>query len=210
MNYFKKLLEEKSVDLTKNISVPKLGTLDLDYNAIIEFAERTRNNATRKWYHPRPFLDDYSNRQMINANWVGYNEHNTQETNWGLDPEHNRELNTLIGKNNFDLLGIDLDSVLIRLLEYKPGQMLPLHSDGMEGFRRLYGKANPRRFFVAVSPWDWGHVLQAHNNLISHWSTGDTWEIKPGVWHCSANFGITNKYTLTITGVTNEKTTTEG
>lgn len=201
MEHFTALLKEQSIDLSEPIDVPKLCTLDLDHKSIIDFAERTREKATRKWYHPRPFLDDHSNRQMINANWIGYNEHNTQETNWGLDPEHNKELNSLIGRDNFDLLGIDPDNVLVRLLEYKPGQMLPLHSDGMEGFRKIYGKDNPRRFFVAVSDWDWGHVLQAHNNVISHWKTGDTWEIKPGVWHCSANFGITNKYTFTITGV---------
>jgi len=201
MNYFKELLKEQEVDLNQNIDVPKLCTLDIDHDAILDFAERTRNKATRKWYHPRPFLDDYSNKQMINANWLGYNEHNTQETNWGLDPEHNKELNSIIGKTNFELLGIDPDNVLVRLLEYRPGQMLPLHRDGMEGFRHLFGKANPRRFFVAVSDWDWGHVLQAHDKILSHWKTGDTWEIKSGVWHCSANFGITSKYTFTITGV---------
>ena len=201
MNYFKQLLEEQSIDITKNIPVNKLCTLDLDLHAILKFAESTRNDATKKWYHPRPFLDDYSNRQMTNANWIGYNEHNTQETNWGLVAEHNTELCKLIGKSNFDLLGIDTDNVLVRLLEYAPGQVLPLHCDGMEGFKRIYGKENPKRFFVAVSEWDWGHVLQAHDNMISHWKTGDTWEIKPGVWHCSANFGITNKYTFTITGV---------
>jgi len=201
MSHFKKLLKDRKVDLSTHLEVPKLCTMDLDVHAIMDFAERTRDKATQKWYHPRPFLDDYSNRQMINANWIGYNQHNTQETNWGLDPEHNKELNSLIGKANFDLLGIDPDNILVRLLEYKPGQMLPLHSDGMEGFRRIYGKANPRRFFVAVSDWDWGHVLQAHDNIISHWKAGDTWEIKSGVWQCSANFGISTKYTLTVTGV---------
>jgi len=206
MNYFKQLLDEQSVDLNKRIEMPKLCTLDIDYNAIMEFAERTRPDATKKWYHPRPFLDDYSNKQMINANWIGYNEYNTSETNWGLDPAHNKDLNTLVGDNNFVKLGIDPATVLVRLLEYTPGNMLPLHSDGMEGFRRLYNKRNARRFFVAVSDWDWGHVLQAHDNIISHWKTGDTWEIKPDVFHCSANFGISNKYTLTITGVTNEET----
>jgi len=201
MNYFKELLKEKEVDLSQSIEVPKLCTLDINHDVILDFAERTRNQATRKWYHPRPFLDDYSNKQMINANWLGYDKHNTQETNWGLSPEHNKELNHIIGKTNFDMLGIDPEKVLVRLLEYRPGQMLPLHCDGMEGYRQMFGKANPRRFFVAVSEWDWGHVLQVHDNIISHWKTGDTWEIKPGVWHCSANFGITNKYTLTITGV---------
>ena len=71
MNYFKNLLKEKSVDLNESIAVPKTCNLDLDVKSILEFAEKTRDQATKKWYHPRPFLDDYSNRQMINANWAG-------------------------------------------------------------------------------------------------------------------------------------------
>jgi len=201
MNYFKEYLKERSVDLTEKIELQRLCTLDLDEKSIVNFAESTRQDATVKWYHPRPFLDDESNRQMVNANWIGYNQHNTTETNWGLDADHNKQLYELVGEDNIKKLGIDTENVLIRLLEYKPGNMLPLHSDGMEGFRRLYGKRNPRRFFVAVNDWDWGHALQVHNNMIANWNSGDTWEIKPGVFHCSANFGITNKYTLTITGV---------
>ena len=64
MNYFKKLLQEKNIDLKEKIEVPRVCTLDLDVNAILDFAERTRAQATNKWYHPRPFLDDYSNKQM--------------------------------------------------------------------------------------------------------------------------------------------------
>ena len=88
---------------------------------------------------------------MVNANWLGYNEHNTTETNWGLDPKHNSMLKELIGLDNFAKLRLDPKTTLVRLLEYKPGQILPLHSDGMEGFKRIYGKQNPTRFFVAVS-----------------------------------------------------------
>ena len=54
---------------------------------------------------------------------------------------------------------------------------------------------------MAVSDWDWGHVLQIHDNIISNWTAGDTYVIPPDVFHTSANFGIAPKYTLTITGV---------
>ena len=87
------------------------------------------------------------------------------------------------------------------LLEYMPGHCLPLHYDGFEGFKKIYKKDNSTRFFVAVSDWDWGHVLQVHNNIISNWNPGDTYIIPAGVCHASANFGIAPKYTLTVTGV---------
>ena len=199
--YFKKYLTDRHIDLNVHLEVSKMCTLKIDPNEFETFANTHRDQATVKSWHPRPFLSAKSNEQAINANWIGYSKHNTTESNWGLDPNHNKILKQLIGTNNFEALGIDKEQTLVRLLEYMPGHCLPLHCDGLEGFKKLYGDAKPTRLFVAVSDWDWGHVLQAHDNIISHWKTGDTWEIKPGVWHCSANFGITRKYTFTITGV---------
>lgn len=199
--YFKKYLEEQNVDLRKHFNLELNCKLKLDPTEFIKFADDNRSDATVKWYHPRPFLTPESNQQMVNANWVGYNEHNTTETNWGLDPKHNSMLKDLIGSDNFAKLRLDPKATLVRLLEYLPGQMLPLHSDGMEGFKRIYARQNPTRFFVAVSDWDWGHVLQVHDNIISNWQAGDTYIIPNNIFHASANFGITPKYTLTITGV---------
>ena len=56
------------------------------------------------------------------------------------------------------------------------------------------------RYFVAISPWSWGHFLQVHDNMISHWTPGDVIEIPNEVFHLSANFGIETKLTLTVTG----------
>ena len=199
--YYKKYLEEKNIDLKKHFDLKLHCNLKLVPADFVKFANDTRDDAIVKWYHPRPFLTPESNQQMVNANWVGYNEHNTTETNWGLNPKHNDMLKELIGSNNFAKLRLDPKSTLVRLLEYRPGHMLPLHSDGMEGFRRIYGKQNPTRFFVAVSDWDWGHVLQVHDNMVSNWTAGDTYIIPNDIFHASANFGIGPKYTLTITGV---------
>ena len=199
--YFKKYLEDRKIDLSEHLELDKLCTLELNPTEFEDFANAHRQEATVKWYHPRPFLNSTTNEQAINANWVGYNEHNTTESNWGLDPAHNTTLKELVGKHNFEALGIDPDKSLLRLLEYMPGHSLPLHCDGLEGFKRLYGDGDATRFFVAISDWDWGHALQVHDNMIANWKAGDTYIVPSGVFHASANFGIAPKYTLTITGV---------
>jgi len=199
--YFKKYLKDRKVDLSEHLVLDKLCTLEIDPLEFESFANVYRDEATVKWWHPRPFLSNMGNEQAINANWVGYNEHNTKESNWGLDSAHNTILKDIVGKHNFEALDIDPEKSLLRLLEYMPGHSLPLHSDGMEGFSKIYGEGNPTRFFVAVSEWDWGHVLQVHDNIISNWKSGDTYIIPPAVFHTSANFGIAPKYTLTITGI---------
>ena len=195
--YFKKFLADRNINLNEHIQIEKLCSLDIDPKAFENFANKHRDEATVKWYHPRPFLNAETNEQAINANWIGYNEHNTTETNWGLDPKHNKTLKEIIGKENFNRLGIDPNETLLRLLEYMPGHCLPLHYDGFEGFKRLYGKENSTRFFVGIS----GHALQVHDNIISNWQPGDTNIIPAGVCQASANFGISPKYTLTVTGV---------
>ena len=199
--YFKKYLKDKNIDLSEHLEISKHCRLELDQKTFENFVKENRDKAVVKSWHPRPFLSAMGNEQAINANWIGYNKHNTTETNWGLDPLHNEKLKDILGQNNFQKLGIDMDRSLVRLLEYLPGQCLPLHSDGLEGFKNLYKQDNPKRFFVAVSDWDWGHVLQVHDNIISNWKAGDTYVIPANVFHASANFGIAPKYTLTITGI---------
>ena len=199
--YFKKYLEDRKIDLSEHLELDKLCTLEIEPTEFEDFANAHRQEATVKWYHPRPFLNSTTNEQAINANWIGYNKHNTTESNWGIGSKQNQMLKWLVGKHNFDALGLEYEKVLVRLLEYMPGHCLPVHSDGLEGFKKLYGEEQPTRFFVAVSEWDWGHVLQVHDNMIAKWNPGDTYVIPPNVFHASANFGIAPKYTLTITGI---------
>jgi len=199
--YFKKYLDDRNVDLLSHIEVNKFCTLEIEPTKFETYANAHRDDAIVKSWHPRPFLSQMGNEQAINANWIGYNKHNTTESNWGIEPEQNQMLKEMVGRHNFEALGLEYEKVLVRLLEYMPGHCLPLHSDGLEGFKKMYGEEQPTRFFVAISEWDWGHVLQVHDNMIANWSPGDAYIIPPNVFHASANFGIAPKYTLTITGV---------
>ena len=68
--YFKKFLAEKEIDLKTHVQIDKLCNLQLDPKAFEKFAEKHRQEATVKWYHPRPFLNSETNQQAINANWI--------------------------------------------------------------------------------------------------------------------------------------------
>lgn len=82
--YFKKYLVDHGADLAQHMDVEKLCTLELDPNTFETFAETHRDEAVVKSWHPRPFLSAMGNEQAINANWIGYNKHNTTESNCQL------------------------------------------------------------------------------------------------------------------------------
>ena len=44
-----------------------------------------------------------------------------------------------------------------------------MHFDGLHD--------GEHRFLTAASPWDWGHMLQIHDKVITHWDMGDTYEV---------------------------------
>ena len=67
-----------------------------------------------------------------------------------------------------------------------------------------YGEGSIHRYFIAVSPWSWGHFLQVHDNMIHHWEPGYCVEVPNEAFHLSGNCGISPKYTLTITGFVND------
>ena len=203
MTQYVQYLKRQKVNLDNKIALRKFCRLDLDVEAFLDFSNR--NKPIMKWHHPRKFLTEKANVQMRMNNDLGYNRHNTMESNWGLDKEQNTQLVSLLGRRNIRKLKIDPNQVLVRLLRYDPGQQLPLHTDGFEGYKSMFKpKGELIRFFIAVTPGDWGHVLQVHNRMISNWKAGDTYKIPAGVFHASANFGITPKYTLTVTGVKND------
>ena len=204
-DYYSKYLEEKGVDLNNHFEISHLeDEIDLDPTPYYEFVDCYREECLSKFYGPRPFYNYDSMREAVFLSSIGYNEHNTFEYNYGIKEEHNSMLKEMLGDNVFEQLKIEKDTAGIRLLEYKPGNGIPLHTDSFNAFRTKNGipdgEGSIHRYFIAVSPWSWGHFLQVHDNMIHHWKPGYVLEIPDGIFHTSANFGIESKLTLTVTG----------
>ena len=203
-NYYRDFLSQKGVDLNNCFKLPGVINLSLNAQKLLNIFSNSENKQNKS-YKARPFFPQENMFQAVCLSNLGYNDHNTFETNIGLDLNDNLILKSAIGVNNFSLMNLDMHSSLVRLLEYKPGTGIPLHTDSFTAFREKYGSDRQiKRYFVAVSDWDWGHFLQIHDKVIAHWSVGDAYEIPEGTYHLSVNFGIVPKYTLTITGFVDE------
>ena len=59
---------------------------------------------------------------------------------------------------------------------------------------------NIKRYFIAISDWHWGHILQIANSYFPKWKSGEVYDMPTGVYHLSANIGIRLKITASITG----------
>lgn len=88
-----------------------------------------------------------------------------------------------------------------------PGNVMPWHQDKFIYFRRLHTDQSEYivRFIVFMKDWDIGHFLQAGNSVISHWKAGDVILWHPHRLHLSANVGISDKWTLNVTGILQEE-----
>ena len=202
-DYYEKYLTEKKVDLKNELDLAGLETqINLDTKSFTDFMQEHRSESLQKSFKPRPFFDFDSLRQTTFLNDLGYNEHNTFEYNLGIKEEHNTSLKNMLGNGAFDHLQIEKSTAVVRLLEYKPGNGIPLHTDSYHAFREKNKNRNGsiHRYFIAVSEWSWGHFLQVHNHMIHHWKPGYVCEVPEGVFHLSANFGIVPKLSLTMTG----------
>ena len=202
--YYTDYLRERSISLDDHLHLDPF-KVEMHWQALIEWAESNLDLATVKDYIPRPFTREDALRQAVMIQNLGYSKHNTTELNWGIEPEHNEILKNFLGEEARSRLNLEQDSMLVRLLRYDPGHCIPLHTDSYDGFKKLYGdKADIKRYFIAVSPWDWGHFLQVHDNMIHHWEPGYCVEVPNEAFHLSGNCGISPKYTLTVTGFVNE------
>jgi hypothetical protein len=152
----------------------------------------------------------------------GYNHRNTCEYNWGEYGDTQKRLKLLLGGKETieDELGFDYNTASVRLLAYLPGQILPWHFDNMGNWFKKNQGLNPnldtmtcdlgdiKRYFIAITDWHWGHVLQIANSYFPKWKSGEVYDIPKGVYHLSANIGIRLKLTASITGVVKEKNKT--
>jgi hypothetical protein len=198
-NSFTDFLDEQGYAIADSVPVEKLCTLKVDPADWFEFMQDNWMDCFCAPYEPRPILDDLSNQQMLLANHHGYHSGNTIKRDWGKDPKHDAQFKELV---DVTPLGLDPATTQIRLLCYQPGNIFPVHWDGLEGWGERFGiDKTPTRFSVLVNPYSWGQYLQIHNTMITNWTPGDSYVIPTRVLHCSGNGGVVPKVTLTVTGL---------
>ena len=99
------------------------------------------------------------------------------------------------------------DKLGISLFVQPPGHTIWSHVDTYSSFiRRTKGKADYtvlRRYMTFVKDWDWGHFFHYGNHCFNQWKAGDCWDLKPGIYHGSANAGVNPKITIHWSGEIN-------
>ncbi|HAC15655.1 MAG TPA: hypothetical protein DCE78_06895 [Bacteroidetes bacterium] len=85
-----------------------------------------------------------------------------------------------------------------------PGTVMPLHSDLYRAYVKKFGledkKHTIRRALVLLEDWQPGHYLDCMGQAFVHWKAGDIVEWAYDTPHTAANIGMTNRYTLQVTG----------
>jgi hypothetical protein len=85
-----------------------------------------------------------------------------------------------------------------------PGCVLPNHSDTYVRYRNLYSVKNIDMIYRAViflEDWQSGHYFEIEGIPFVGWKTGQGVIWKGGTEHLAANMGLTDRFTLQITGI---------
>lgn len=82
--------------------------------------------------------------------------------------------------------------------------VLPVHQDLYKKYIELFGlqgrETTIRRALILLEDWQSGHYLEVNGSPILNWKAGDTVEWVYNTPHMAANIGITDRYTLQVTG----------
>jgi len=98
------------------------------------------------------------------------------------------------------------DRYSVGIMKQSPGQTLPLHEDTFFKFASV-NDVHPSecvRINIFLEDWQSGHYFEINQNSVLHWKQGDAILIKYNEPHLSGNMGMTEKYTMQVTGVLDE------
>lgn len=94
----------------------------------------------------------------------------------------------------------------ISVMRQPPGQTLPIHEDTFYRFANTHS-VDPYdcvRVNIFLEDWYSGHYFEINKTPIVSWKAGDAIIIYRDEPHLSGNMGMTEKYTMQITGVASE------
>lgn len=170
---------------------------------ILEKSERwSRFRLPEVWWHGHedlPYLNEPFNDPDSLLRWrsLGYTQSKFTGDMYDMrfeEPEWMDKFREFLPWNHFSW----------SIYKMTPGCTLPQHSDLYVRFRKLHNIEDPskiRRAVVFLNDWQSGHYFDVNNVPLLQWKAGDGVMWENDVPHSAANVGITDRYTLQITGV---------
>jgi hypothetical protein len=136
---------------------------------------------------------------------AGYTEHNTRR--YQITSGNNHEFPDFCHRIA-KLCGLEHHSMA--MIRQRPGNVVPWHFDTYKMIRDANNiteenASTIKRYLVFLEDWDWGHMLQVGNNVLSNWKKGDIYTWPYGMYHLSCNAGLNDKWTMQVTGLTTER-----
>jgi len=105
---------------------------------------------------------------------------------------------------DFDNIGKDLkmEIITISTIKQPPGNIIPLHVDSYYQTKKEFpnSKKTLVRANIYLQDWQWGHFIQYENEVKSHWQQGEGVMSDDQVLHLSCNAGLTDKFTMQVSG----------
>tara|TARA_B100000965_G_scaffold401274_1_gene424751 strand:+ start:1008 stop:1703 length:696 start_codon:yes stop_codon:yes gene_type:complete len=178
----------------KKIFIPK--TL---YSAIEDFAENIPKEYVGTIFESDN-IDNYMNDVVIwkklDHVYHGYRKANTEVSYIRMSYEDSPDFLQEIMEQ------VDLDDPCIGVIKLPPGNIIPWHYDSLVHFKKERKNSNVeiRRSLVFPFQWDWGHIFQIGNNVLSNWKGGESYLIPKYRYHLTVNAGIKDFYMLAVTG----------
>ena len=96
-----------------------------------------------------------------------------------------------------------LEEIGTSLYKMTPGCILPEHQDTYALYKRIHNIDHDRilRVVIFMEDWQSGHYIEVDGNPIYEWKAGDWVAWKYMTKHIAAYIGMTDRYTMQITGM---------
>jgi hypothetical protein len=164
--------------------------------------------------------DDFNQHRGSCISYQKREQSNIHQTAGGF-PKSYHDKNTIIQQLWYDNTQVDFEDlgnqlgmevVTVSTILQPPGNIITLHRDTFFKIKQEYPNCNKTlvRANIYLKDWEVGHIIQ-YQDLDNEWKNSTHWKQGEGfLWdsepmHIGANIGLTNKYTIQISGFLNEK-----
>jgi hypothetical protein len=97
---------------------------------------------------------------------------------------------------------LGMEVITVSSVRQHPGCVIPWHRDTFYQIKQRYPdrKELKVRANVYLQDWTIGHIIQYEDTVHTHWRQGEGWLWDDSILHLGANAGMTDKFTLQISG----------